>query len=73
VADAPWVLEFEPGYAITGTYWGDGLGEAQGFHNVALSPVDARRIWTWADPPIPDGWHGVFDTAGEGTVVYVRP
>jgi hypothetical protein len=73
VTDAPWVMEFEPGYALTGTYWGDGLGEAQGFHNVTLSPIDARRIWTWADPPVPEGWHGVFDTTGEGTIVYVRP
>src|SRR5262249_17823133 len=59
VADAPWVMEFESGYAITGNYWGDSAGEAQSFHNVALTPVDARRIWTWADPQLPEGWHSV--------------
>src|SRR6185436_13184733 len=57
VADAPWVLEFELGYAITGSYWSDSAGEAQGYHNVALSSVDAHRIWTWADPQLPEGWH----------------
>src|SRR5262249_30975532 len=34
VADVPWVMEFEPGFAITGMYWGDGVGEAQGFHDI---------------------------------------
>lgn len=74
VADAPWVLEFEPGYALTGMYWSDGVGEAHGFHDVAMTPIDARRIWTWADPQVPDGWHGVTDDGqGEGTLVHVRP
>jgi hypothetical protein len=73
VGDAPWVMEFEPGHAFMGTYWGDGLGEAQTFHNVALAPVDARRLWHWTDPPIPEGWHAVTDAMGEGTMVLVRP
>jgi hypothetical protein len=73
VADAPWVMEFEPGYALAGTYWGDGIGEAQTFHAVTLTPVDARRIWQWADPALPDGWHAVTDAMGEGTPVVVRP
>ena len=73
VADAPWVMEFEPGHALTGTYWGDGLGEAQTFHAVALSPVDARRLFHWSGPELPEGWHGVTDVMGEGTTVVVRP
>ncbi|MDI1431042.1 L,D-transpeptidase [Polyangium sorediatum] len=73
VADAPWVMEFEPGYALAGTYWGDGLGEAQTFHAVALSPVDARRLFHWSGPELPEGWHGVTDAMGEGTMVVVRP
>lgn len=73
VADAPWVMEFAPNNAIAGTYWGDGIGEAHTFHAVALSPVDAHRIWRWADPELPEGWHGVTDAMGEGTYVVVRP
>jgi hypothetical protein len=73
VNDAPWVMEFEPGYALTGTYWGDGLGEAQTFHAVTLSPVDARRIFQWSEPELPEGWHGVTSAMGEGTTVVVRP
>ncbi len=74
VTDAPWVMEFEPGYAIHGMYWGDGVGEAQGFHNVGMTPIDAHRIWAWSDPPLPEGWSAVHDGgATEGTFVNVRP
>lgn len=74
IADAPWVMEFEPGYALMGMYWSDGVGEAHGFHNVGLTPLDARRIFTWSDPQVPEGWHGVFDTGDSATtIVNVRP
>lgn len=72
VAEAPWALALEGGFAITGSYWNE-VGEAQGFHNITLSPIDARRIWTWADPQLPEGWHGAYDQEEAGTIVYVRP
>ncbi|WP_437493056.1 L,D-transpeptidase [Sorangium sp. So ce1014] len=73
VADAPWVMDFAPGHAITGMYWGAGVGEAQGFHDIALTPVDARRIFLWAEPALPDGWHAVHSSSEEGSLVHVRP
>ncbi|WP_237245545.1 MULTISPECIES: L,D-transpeptidase [Sorangium] len=73
VADAPWVMDFAPGHAITGMYWGAGVGEAQGFHDIALTPIDARRIFLWAEPELPDGWHAVHSGGEEGTLVHVRP
>jgi hypothetical protein len=72
VADAPWVMEFEQGAALTGMFWGDGVGEAQTFHDVAMTPIDARRIWGWADPQIPEGWHAIYG-GEESTIVFVRP
>ncbi|WP_437311594.1 L,D-transpeptidase [Sorangium sp. So ce388] len=73
VADAPWVMDFAPGHALTGMYWGAGIGEAQGFHDIALTPVDARRLFLWAEPEVPDGWHAVYNGDEEGTLVHVRP
>lgn len=70
--DVPWVMELESGGALMGMYWGDGLGEAQTFHNVALSPVDAHRLFGWAEPQIPEGWLGV-EGGDDGTIVHVRP
>ena len=73
IADAPWVMEFEPGYALTGMYWGDGVGEAHGFHNVSLTPIDARRIFLWSEPELPEGWHGVMDGGDAATIINIRP
>jgi hypothetical protein len=83
VTDAPWVMELDPGtpagtpstsFALTGMYWGDGVGEAQTFHDVALTPIDAHRLWTWAGPELPEGWHAASPDRDEAaTMVFVRP
>lgn len=73
LGDAPWVLDFEPGYSINGMYWSDGVGEAHGFHNVSLTPIDARRVWTWSEPELPEGWHSVMAPQDSGTLINIRP
>lgn len=73
VTDVPWVAEFAEGFALTGSYWIDDFGEAASYHNVAMAPVDARWVWTWSDPPIPEGWNGaVIDEQTPTTIVYVH-
>ncbi len=64
------------GFALTGTYWSDPVGEAQSFHDVALTPIDAHRLWTWAGAAgvagtvgaagaeLPEGWHAVYGLDG---------
>ena len=67
------VAEFAEGLALTGSYWIDDFGEAASYHNVAMAPVDARWVWTWSDPPIPEGWNGaVIDEQTPTTIVYVH-
>jgi hypothetical protein len=73
VADAPWVMEFSPGFALTGAYWYDLAGEAYSFHNIALAPIDAHWLYLWADPQVPEGWHAAHSAPDEGTFVFVRP
>ncbi|MCC6527347.1 MAG: L,D-transpeptidase [Polyangiaceae bacterium] len=71
--DAPWVTEFAEGFGFVGSYWNGDFGEAAGFHAIALPPVDARFIWTWSDPAVPEGWHGVaIDDAAATTIVYTH-
>lgn len=75
VLEVPWVAEFEEGFALTASYWTRRFGEAQGYHNVALPPVDAHLIWQWMDPLVPHGWHSVFidpQSAGSNTIIYVH-
>lgn len=74
VLEAPWTMDLEgDSIAITGAYWIRNFGDAQGFHNIALSPIDARWLYHWSGLRVPDGWHSV--TRGdkdEGTIIYVH-
>jgi hypothetical protein len=72
--DVPWVQYFEGGYALHAAYWHDDFGRPRSHGCVNMAPVDARRVFFWTDPPLPDGWHGVKSgrTMGAGTWVRVR-
>jgi hypothetical protein len=72
--DVPWVQYFEGGYALHAAYWHDDFGRARSHGCVNLSPVDARRLFFWTDPPLPEGWHAVKSgrAMGPGTWVRVR-
>jgi hypothetical protein len=74
LSEVPWVAEFEEGFAITGAYWLHRFGEAQSYHNIALSPTDARFVWHWSDPQVPDGWHSVNVLGADdaNTIIYVH-
>jgi hypothetical protein len=72
--DVPWIQYFASGYAIHGAYWHDVFGIPRSHGCVNLSPIDARVVFFWTDPPLPDGWHGinVGPDMGEGTAVFIH-
>ncbi len=73
--DVPWVMYFKGGYALHGAYWHDEFGRARSHGCVNLAPIDARFVFQWASPQVPEHWHSV--TAGgsfeEGTIVNIHP
>lgn len=73
--DVPWVQYFEAGYAIHAAPWHDDYGRPRSHGCINLSPIDARRVFMWTDPPLPADWHGVNASAatGEGTIVHIHP
>lgn len=73
--DVPWVQYFEGGYAIHASPWHDDYGKPRSHGCINLSPIDARRVFLWTEPKVPDGWHGVTagPTTGEGTIVHIHP
>jgi hypothetical protein len=75
VTSAPWVLELEGGFSLAGMYWGDGVGEAGSYHDIALAPIDAHRLWAWADAelPLPEGWQAVYEQGGGGHAMAGQP
>jgi hypothetical protein len=69
--DVPYVQYFHEGFALHATYWHDAFGSPRSHGCVNLSPQDARWLFEWTAPRVPDGWHGAFGL--EGTRVYIHP
>jgi len=70
--DVPYVQYFQQGYAFHAAYWHDSFGRPKSHGCVNLSPLDARWLFHWTDPPVPQGWHGAMSLR-EGTLVHVHP
>ncbi len=60
IEDVPWIMYFNGSYALHGAFWHANFGHVQSHGCVNLSPVDARTIFTWTEPRLPEGWHGVW-------------
>ena len=74
IEDVPWVMYFEKSFALHGAFWHSSFGREKSHGCVNLTPHDARFIFGWAGPKIPDGWHGVKATKeNPGTRVVVHP
>jgi lipoprotein-anchoring transpeptidase ErfK/SrfK len=73
--DVPWVQYFEAGYALHAAPWHDEYGKPRSHGCINMSPIDARRVFLWTDPPLDPRWHGVnaSEAMGEGTVVNIHP
>lgn len=71
--DVPYVMYFDKeGYALHGAYWHDRFGTPKSHGCINLSPEDARRIFHWTEPRVPDGWHGALLPL-KGTVIFIHP
>jgi lipoprotein-anchoring transpeptidase ErfK/SrfK len=73
VARVPWVMYFHGDQALHGAYWHDQFGTARSHGCVNLAPRDARWLFAWAPPRLPDGWDAVIPTTEDpGMLVRVR-
>ena len=74
--DVPWVMYFKGGYALHAAYWHDDFGRARSHGCINLAPIDARYVFFWSSPDVPEHWQGAYSGQGgfeEGTLVYVHP
>lgn len=69
--DVPYVQYFHEGYALHAAYWHDGFGTPRSHGCINLAPDDARFLFGWTDPPVPEAWHSALSR--EGTLVYIHP
>jgi lipoprotein-anchoring transpeptidase ErfK/SrfK len=70
--DVPYVQYFEEGYALHGAYWHDRFGTPKSHGCINLTPEDARRLFFFTQPVLPEGWHSVMQKL-TGTVLFVHP
>ena len=73
IEDVPWIMYFNQSYALHGAFWHANFGHVQSHGCVNLSPDDARALFGWTDPQLPEGWHAVWATPEHpGTRVVVH-
>ena len=64
VQEVPWTMYFHGNYAVHGAYWHDVFGQTRSHGCVNVPPVDARWLYFWSKPALPEGWTAVLDTRG---------
>ncbi len=73
-AEVMFTQVFEGAFALHGAYWHDEFGDRKSAGCVNLSPIDAKWLFDWTEPRLPDGWHAMTARAGEGaTLVVIHP
>jgi hypothetical protein len=72
IADVPWTVYFKRPYAIHAAYWHEDFGQHKSGGCVNLSPVDAKRVFDWVEPPLPEGWQSAQGLGPHGTFVLVE-
>ncbi len=73
IEDVPWIMYFDGSTALHGAFWHSRFGHERSHGCVNMTPHDARELFAWVGPKLPDAWHGVRATdANPGTRVIVH-
>jgi hypothetical protein len=72
VRDVPWAMSFRKYFAVHGVYWHDAFGRKKSHGCVNLAPADARWVYGWTLPAVPDGWIEVKVEGDAGTAIRLR-
>ena len=73
IEDVPWIMYFNGSYALHGAFWHNQFGRTKSHGCVNLAPQDAKALFAWTEPHLPEGWHGVMSTNEKrGTLVVVH-
>lgn len=59
IDDVPWTQYFQGSVALHGAFWHAGFGIERSHGCVNLSPADARWLFGFTEPALPEGWHAV--------------
>ena len=71
--DVPYVMYFRGAYAFHSAFWHDRFGRPRSHGCINLAPQDAKWLYNWAGPDLPETWHGGSATEDNpGTWVFVH-
>ncbi len=74
IEDVPWTMYFQGNYALHAAFWHKQFGRVRSHGCVNLAPADARHLFEWSTPGLPNGFHGVLATRDNpGTWVVIHP
>jgi lipoprotein-anchoring transpeptidase ErfK/SrfK len=62
IEDVPYIEYFSGGYALHAAFWHSSFGHVKSHGCVNLAPWDAKALFGWTEPELPEGWHGVVAT-----------
>jgi hypothetical protein len=73
-AEVMYTQVFHGGFALHGAYWHDDFGERKSAGCVNLSPEDAKWLFDWSEPRVPDEWHAKRTVGADpATLVVIHP
>ncbi len=58
-SDVPYAQNITGPYAFHAAYWHDNWGKPQSGGCINLSPVDAKWLFEFTEPKVPEGWHAM--------------
>jgi lipoprotein-anchoring transpeptidase ErfK/SrfK len=71
--DVPWVMVIRSDLMLHGAYWQDAWGTPSNYGSINLRVADAKWLYGWTNPVVPDGQQFVEATArDQGTWVLVH-
>lgn len=72
IDDVPWTQYFSGSVALHGAFWHAGFGIERSHGCVNLSPADARWLFGFTEPALPEGWHAIAPSGSvKGTAIVV--
>jgi len=72
VEEVPWATRFRSGLYFHAAYWHDGFGNRKSHGCVNLSPKDAKWVYDWTEPTMPEGWNELEVPETGSVVVQIR-
>lgn len=73
ISDVPHAQYFRTPYAIHSAYWHEDFGSPKSGGCVNLSLQDAKRVFDWTEPVVPEDWGGIIARRSRpGTLIVIH-